>query len=104
LEEMKNRTGDFNTAGSSRRKLVTAYRENAIFIACCLRAKGTLSPKALREMGTGEKTLGVLYQNVYGWFERRGTGKYGLSAHGEKDLALYPQLAKKYLAKVKKLK
>jgi hypothetical protein len=102
LEEMKNRTGDFNTAGSTGKKLVTAYRENAIFIACCLKEKGTLSPKALREMGTGQKTLGVLYQNVYGWFERRGTGKYGLSVHGEKDLAAYPKLAKKYTAKARK--
>ena len=104
LEEMRNRTGDFNTAGSTGKKLVTAYRENAIFIACCLKAKGTLSPKALREMGTGPKTLGVLYQNVYGWFERRGTGKYGLSAAGEKELALYPKLMKQYMAKAGKRK
>ncbi len=103
LEEIRNRTGDFNTAGSSKRKLVTAYRENAIYIACCLKLRGTLSPKALvREMGTAPNTRVTLYTNVYGWFERRGTGRYGLSEHGERDLAAFPALVKKYTAKAKR--
>jgi hypothetical protein len=102
LEEIRSRTGDFNTAGSRGKKLVTAYRENAIFIACWLKTKGVLSPKALRGMGTGPKTLNVLYDNVYRWFERKGKGKYALSAEGERDLESYSKLVKKYLARVRK--
>ncbi|HEY9593561.1 MAG TPA: DUF2161 family putative PD-(D/E)XK-type phosphodiesterase, partial [Spirochaetia bacterium] len=52
LEEIAHRTADYNRAGSTRAKLATAYRENAIHIACCLAAHGPSSPKALRDMGT----------------------------------------------------
>jgi hypothetical protein len=98
LEEIRNRTGDFNTAGSRRTKLVTAYRESAIRIACFLRARGRLSPRSLRAMGMGPETQGILSRNVYGWFERLERGVYGLSARGCEELAGYPELAERYLA------
>jgi hypothetical protein len=98
LHEIKNRTWDLNRAGSTGRKLVTAYREAAIRIACCL-LKGPLTPKALREMGTGEKTLSILYQNVYGWFERVGRGLYGLTEHGRRDMRAFPKLVSHYKKK-----
>jgi hypothetical protein len=98
LEEVRSRTGDFNTAGSRRTKLVTAYRERAIRIACLLRAGGRLSPRSLRAMGTGPETQGILFHNVYGWFERTGRGVYGLSARGCEELESYPGLVKRYLA------
>ncbi len=102
IEEINGRTGDFNRAGSSKKKLVTAYRESAIRIACFLSERGDLSPKALREWGTGPKTLSILMTNVYGWFERKKRGVYGLSARGRKELADYPGLAAHYLAEAKK--
>ncbi len=98
LAEIHNRTGDFNTAGSRRTKLVTAYRESAIRIACFLRAGGSLSPRELRVRGTGPETLAILSRNVYGWFERLDRGVYGLSARGWEELGKYPELAKRYLA------
>jgi hypothetical protein len=97
LEEIHNRTGDYNRAGSSRRKLVTAYRENAIHIACRLFVGGSLSPKTLRSMGTGPKTLSILSGNVYGWFERMERGVYALSAIGRKELDEFPRLMERYL-------
>ena len=97
LEEISRRTGDFNTAGSNRRKLVTAYRENAIRIAAYLSRDGKMSPKALRALGTGEKTYGILHRNVYGWFERLGVGTYALSPRGKTELSGYPELVKHYL-------
>ncbi|HEY3416210.1 MAG TPA: DUF2161 family putative PD-(D/E)XK-type phosphodiesterase, partial [Armatimonadota bacterium] len=68
LREVANRSADYNTGGSCRRKLVTAYREHAIHIACCLQAQSPQSPRALRARDTGEKTLAILRRNVYGWF------------------------------------
>jgi hypothetical protein len=102
LEEIHSRTGDYNTAGSNRTKLVTAYRENAIRIACLLEAKGKLTPKALREMGAGPKTLGILRGNVYGWFERVGYGVYALSPRGSEELRRFPELSRRYLARARK--
>ena len=96
LEEVERRTADFNEGGSCRRKLVTAYRENAIHIACCLDVLGPSSPKALRSLGAGPKTLSILYTNVYGWFERIDKGVYALSAKGRADLGQYPELVEHY--------
>jgi hypothetical protein len=102
LEEIAHRTADYNTAGSTRTKLATAYRENAIHIACCLLVHGKSTPAALRARGTGPKTLSILHFNAYGWFERVAHGVYALSAHGKTDLGKWPVLRKKYLAAVKR--
>lgn len=96
LEEMAGRSGDHNQGGSVRRPLVTAYRENAIHVACCLERSGPLAPRALRALGTGQKTLSILRSNVYGWFERVGYGLYALSAQGRADLSHWPDLVADY--------
>jgi hypothetical protein len=98
LEEIAHRTADYNQAGSTRRKLATAYRENAIHIACCVLVHGRTTPAALRALGTGPKTLSILRFNAYGWFERVERGVYALSAHGKADLDNWPALRKIYLA------
>jgi len=96
IEEIANRSGDYNQGGSTRRKLVTAYRENAIRIAACLAERGPCSPAQLRAVGTGASTRGILYRNVYGWFERLDRGLYALGARGHEELANYPELAARY--------
>jgi len=101
LAEIAGRMGDFNTAGSNRKKLVTAYRENAIHIACCLFPRARMSPKDLRTLGTGAKTQSILQTNVYGWFVRKEKGIYALSSRGRKELAEYPQLVEHYSSVVK---
>lgn len=98
LTEIDRRTGDYNTAGCRGRKLVTAYRENAIRIAWCLHEGGPMSPAALRHTGTGPKTQSILYNNVYSWFQRVDTGVYQLTARGREELASYPELVKHYAA------
>jgi len=57
LREIAGRSGDFNIGGSTGRKIVTAYREQAIRIACLLERLGPLPPRELRALGTGERTL-----------------------------------------------
>ena len=96
LEEINNRSGSFNQGGSVNRKLVTAYRENAIQIACCLEGLGPLSPKRLRSLGTGPKTQSILSNNHYKWFQRVDRGVYDLTALGKKDLDSYPELVQRF--------
>lgn len=96
LEEMNGRSGDYNRGGSSKRKLVTAYRENAIQIAVFLEKLGPQTPRQLRALGTGPKTLSIVSRNVYGWFERIDRGLYGLTSQGRADLAEYAAVADKY--------
>lgn len=100
LEEIGKRSADYNVAGSRRRKLMTAYRESAIRIACFLAAAGSQAPKSLRVLGTGAKTQRLLYDNVYGWFQRSARGAYRLSARGRKELDEYPELKRRFLAEI----
>jgi len=102
LREISERSGDFNEAGCCRRKLVTAYRENAIQIACCLDRLGPLSPKQLRALDTGPKTLSILYSNFYGWFERIDRGVYALSTQGQTELSEYAALVRRYARRLAK--
>ena len=104
LREIARRSDDFNTGGSSRRKIVTGYRENAIRIACLLERFGRLSPRQLRALGTGTKTHSILYSNFYGWFERVERGVYELGTRGQTELAQYPEVARRYRASARRRK
>ena len=95
LEEMAGRSDDYNAGGSAGTKLVTAYRENAIRIACCLEAHGSLTPRELREMGTGQKTTSILNSDFYEWFERVDRGVYRIRAKGRAALKRYPELVQR---------
>ncbi|MBO1913545.1 DUF2161 domain-containing phosphodiesterase, partial [Microvirga sp. 3-52] len=94
IEEIKGRTGDFNIGGSNKLKIMTSYKENCIHIACCLIHHGPLSAKALREIGTGEKTYQILYKNYDGWFDRVGRGIYTINETGISEVQKYPDLVK----------
>ena len=92
IQERERRSGDFNEGGCCRRKLVTAYRENALHIACCLADLGPLAPRRLRQLGTGDKTLAILSRNVYSWFERVDRGVYSITSRGRTEMEDYPAL------------
>ena len=103
LEEVSQRSADYNVAGSTRRKLMTAYREQALRIASILSVRGELAPRELRALGTGEKTYGILYHNVYGWFQRTGTGVYRLAPRGAREIASYADLVSHFRTEVEAL-
>lgn len=93
IKETEGRYMDLNKGGSHGKKLVTAYREAAIYIACCLNKHGELTPKKLRNMGTDEKkTLSILYTNVYGWFYKADRGVYGITEKGKQELEEFKEL------------
>ncbi|HWR38477.1 MAG TPA: DUF2161 family putative PD-(D/E)XK-type phosphodiesterase [Patescibacteria group bacterium] len=96
LREMHGRSGDYNVGGSHCRKVMTAYKENAIQIACGLELLGPSAPAQLRERGTGLKTGELLRKNFYGWFERLERGVYGLSEEGRAALIEHQPLADHY--------
>lgn len=96
ISEIDGRHGNYNIGGSTRTKLMTAYKENSLHIACCLEIFGQLSPLKLRELGTGKKTQSILSKNFYGWFERVERGIYKLSENGREALSKYPELVSYY--------
>lgn len=86
LKEFDERSGDYNTGGSTRRQLVTAYREKALRVASALRTNGEASPANLaRQTGVGSAAA-ILQKNYYGWFERLSRGKYILTIKGVQAL------------------
>lgn len=88
MNETKLRKTDGNLGGSTRKKLLTGYREASIHIACCLESSDEeLSSKELRGMGTNaKKTAAILRNNYYGWFEKVRPRYYRLSEAGREEL------------------
>lgn len=103
IREAEARYGDFNTGGSTRRKLMTAYRENSIFIVCCFEKYGRLTPAQLKKLGTGPKTQSILSKNFYGWFNKVSKGVYELHQHTSEFLVNYPELVQHYKEKVENI-
>lgn len=97
IAEIKGRYGDYNVGGSHQTKIMTAYKQSCIHIAGLLQQFGPMSPKALRQMGTGDKTLSILAKNYYGWFEKVKRGVYAVTDTGQKEIAIYPELVAHYV-------
>jgi hypothetical protein len=89
-DEWKRRRGDPATGGSTRRPIMTAYRQEALACAAAL-AEGALRPRDLKEQSG--RAAGILRSNVYGWFVREARGVYGLSEAGRDALVQWRQAA-----------
>jgi len=87
LGEFMHRVGDPNSGGSAaRRGLLTVYRQKALVIANYLREHGETKAAVIAQSLTEPKTRAILYDNVYGWFDRLGKGVYALSPRGKTEL------------------
>ena len=82
VQEFRARAGDPNIAGSTRRTIMTAYRQDAILCARALEAGGEMSPRAIREETGVTRAGAILQANHYGWFDRVERGIYRLTEAG----------------------
>lgn len=89
LREFEARSGDYNVGGSTRRKLVTAYRERAIQCALALCCDGPSSPSRVRERINSPAAGSMLRDNHYGWFAKVRKGVYRLTPAGADALREY---------------
>ncbi len=83
--ELEGRQTNGNIGGMTRRKIITAYREKTIRLACLLEREGKISLAELRERGLEEMTV-LLSRNYEKWFARVGKGVYALSEKGKNEL------------------
>lgn len=83
--ELENRQVDANVGGMTRRKIMTAFREKSIRLACLLEREGQLSTAELRERGL-ENYVGIFMKNYDKWFKRVEKGVYTLSEKGQEAL------------------
>ncbi len=86
LKEFARRMGDPNCGGSTRRPLMTSYRQDALRCARCIGEQGPSKVAHIRKAVKVDRTGTILLQDVYGWFQREARGIYGLSAKGQAAL------------------
>lgn len=100
MREFALRSGDYNTGGSTRRKLVTAYRERSLQCALALLCHGPSAPRQVRDW-TGCANPGTLLRdNVYGWFTRVEKGVYRLTPAGEQALFDYREVTEVWASRL----
>lgn len=90
VSEHRRRRGDPSVGGSTRRSIMTAYRQQALTCAAAL-AAGPARPRDLK--ATAPDAAKILLRNVYGWFERADRGIYGLTDTGRAALAAWQEPA-----------
>lgn len=89
LREFARLAGDPNTGGSTRRGIVTAYRQDALRCLCYLDRNGPTKAARVAEGARVEKARRLMADNHYGWFDRVDTGIYALSPNGCRALGDY---------------
>jgi hypothetical protein len=99
-KEFDGRSGDYNLGGSSRRKLVTAYRERSLLCAMALRVHGPSAPRNIREWTGCANAGAILRDNYYGWFVRVQKGVYQLTPSGEQALREYNEIVAQLAARL----
>ena len=105
LSEFRERSGDYNTGGVTRAKLITAYREKALRVAAAISASSDaseaaaeaaiqsgVSPAAIRDVCGVGSAASILQRNYYGWFVRIARGRYLLTDAGRQALVEYARV------------
>jgi hypothetical protein len=87
VSEHRRRQGDPAVGGSTRRPIMTAYRQQALACAAAL----SEAPGRPRDLKTAMPDAAkILRRNVYGWFVRVERGVYGLTDSGRAALSHWP--------------
>lgn len=87
LKEFALRVGDPNVGGSTRRTIVTAYRQDALRLAAHLAENGATKAAAVAAETGVTRARRIMADDHYGWFERISTGVYRLTPRGEQAIA-----------------
>ena len=87
VEEHRRRKGDPALGGSTRKPIMTAYRQQALACAAAIE-NGVQRPRDMRD--AAPKAPQILRDNVYGWFERIDRGIYALTELGTEALRRWP--------------
>ncbi len=86
VDEHRRRRGDPTSGGSTRRPIMTAYRQQALCCAVAMRV-APARPRDIKLLVP--EAPKILQGNVYGWFIRVERGVYGLTDAGRAALATW---------------
>lgn len=82
LREFARLDGDPNTGGSTRRALVTAYRQDALKIAAHLAVHGPTKASTVAAATGIPAARALMADDHYGWFVRTARGIYAVTEKG----------------------
>ena len=86
LKEFATRVGDPNTGGTTRKPVMTAYRQDALRCAGTLHANGATKAAHVAKASGVARARQIMSANHYGWFDRVETGIYELSPNGRRAI------------------
>jgi hypothetical protein len=94
LGEFMKRIGDPNLGGTEKRKgIMTVYRQRALAIARFLQKQGPTKASLIARTLREPRARDIMYQDVYGWFDRVSRGVYELSPRGKQETPLWQKEA-----------
>lgn len=97
LREFQHRVGDPNQGGSTKVKLVTSYRQDALRCLKILKKNGPLKASKVAELANVKRARPIMSDDHYGWFERVDRGVYAITPKGK-------EATKEYKSELKGLK
>ena len=90
LGEFEKRVGDPNLSGSSSKKgIVTAYRQRAQKVALFLDKQGATKASEVAHHTEDANARDILYRDFYGWFDKVSRGIYELSPRGKRKITFF---------------
>jgi hypothetical protein len=82
LKEFRNRKGDPNIGGSTKTKLMTAYKQDALRCLAHLHVNGATKVSVLRKETKVERAATILRSDYYGWFTKVERGVFAVTEAG----------------------
>ncbi len=97
IREHESRTGSANTGGVTRKKILTAYKEQALRTARILQKIGPARAEDVKRLGGPDNAGIILGRNALGWFDREPVSDgrrylYRVNEKGLEALALYEDI------------
>ncbi|MEM7170973.1 MAG: DUF2161 domain-containing phosphodiesterase [Pseudomonadota bacterium] len=89
LKEFAQRVGDPNMGGTGGRKIMTAYRQDALRCLWILSQSGPSKASEVAKAAQVDRARRIMADNHYGWFDRIRTGIYDLSPNGKQAMSAY---------------
>ena len=89
LKEFHKRRGDPNIGGSSKTKLMTAYKQDALRCLKHLHTNGPTKISDLRKSTQVDRAATILRADYYGWFTKESRGIYVISDSGRSAVSVF---------------
>ena len=89
LKEFKKRRGDPNIGGSTKTKLMTAYKQDALRCLCHLHSNGPTKISDLRKATQVDRAATIVRADYYGWFIKEDRGVYNITATGRSAILIF---------------